>query len=214
MADPTLGEGPDAVAFYAADPRGVMPLSSEEGLHIPRSVRKAARSGRFVLRCDTAFVKVIRACAEPRKDEPESWINNAIVHMYAALHRAGFAHSVEAWRRDPESAEERLVGGIYGVAIGAAFIGESMFHRARPRFADGSRHPFDGTDASSVCLAATIAHLRRQGFTLFDTQFTNPHIERFGCFEIALDEYLHRLRDAAYRDDVRWGAFFPAMTAI
>ncbi len=207
MADPERGDGLDAVAFYTADPRGLLPLSPKHGLHIPRSLTRAIRQRRFELSSDRAFVDVIRCCAAPRPHEPGTWINEAIVQLYAALHRQGCAHSVEAWRTDPATGRRRLVGGIYGATVGAAFIGESMFCRPQPRLPSGQRHPFDGTDASKVCLVALVAHLWQRGFVLFDTQLTNPHLERFGCFSIPLHEYLERLAKASSHTHVAWGVF-------
>lgn len=207
MAEPERSEGLDAVAFYTADPRGVMPLSPRQGLHIPRSLKKTIRHRRFSLTCDRAFEEVVRRCADPRPHEDGTWINEAIVQLYAALHRRGCAHSVEAWRVDPATGQRRLVGGIYGVAVGAAFVGESMFCRPRPRLASGGRHPLDGTDASKVCLVALLAHLWRRGFALFDTQLVNPHLQRFGCCAMPLRAYLERLAEAASRTDVSFGRF-------
>ena len=147
---------------------------------------------------DACFERVIRACAE-RTDEDGTWIDERIVRWYVALHRAGYAHSVEAWRGD------ELVGGVYGVSIGGAFFGESMFSRPRPRLADGSRDPIDGADASKVALVTLAGHLHACGYTLFDTQFQNDHIAQFGVVEITREAYFERLREACEGPD-RWRA--------
>jgi len=202
MADPDTG----ALNFYTSNPRGVFLLESDNPFHTPRSVRRAIRSRGFEIRADSDFENVIRACAAPRRDDDKSWIDERIIDWFSALHRAGHAHSVEAWRTDPETGEPHLVGGVYGVVLGAAFFGESMFHRARPRLPSGERHPLDGTDASKACLASLVEHLRRQGFTLFDAQLVNPHIARFGCINIDQDEYMSLLNEAVDLP-VEWGEF-------
>lgn len=210
MADPDTGD----LNFYTADPRGILPLDPPNAFHVPRSLHRRLRSGWFDIRADTAFEGVVRGCALPRPREPVSWIDDRIVDLYTLLHRAGHAHSVEAWRTDAATGDEHLVGGIYGVSIGAAFFGESMFSLPRPRAtspaanghaAAARRHPLDGTDASKVCLAHLVHHLRARGYTLFDTQLVNPHIARFGCVEIPAADYLRRLAEAVERP-VAWGA--------
>lgn len=171
----TLGLFPMAdrrgrIEWYSPDPRCVFEL---ERFYVPRTLRKTIRHGLFELRMDTAFAEVIRACA----DRPEgTWISPRLVALYTRLHEMGFAHSVESWR------EGRLVGGLYGVAIGGAFFGESMFHRV--------------TDASKVALVALIERLRQRGYTLLDTQWSTPHLARFGAVEITREEYLRRLHAA------------------
>lgn len=235
MADP----GPDIddarprrVAFYAADPRGVLPLATSQGLHVPRSLEKTLRSGRFAFTTDRAFDAVVRACAAPRPpgaahpgpldhagvprddrpdldaDEPSTWIDATILRWYTLLHRAGHAHSLEAWRTDPISGQPVLVGGVYGVAIGAAFFGESMFCRPRPRRPDGARDPLDGTDASKASLLMLVRHLDALGFVLFDTQMVTPSVARLGALEIPQTEYLRRLHLAASGPD-RWRPLAP-----
>ncbi len=194
--------------FFMADPRGVIPLDPPDAFHIPGSLHRRMRSAWFEIRADTAFAQVIRACAEPRAYEPKSWIDARIVRWFTLLHEAGHAHSVEAWRRDPETGRDHLVGGVYGVALGAAFCGESMFSRPRLRLPDGARHPLDGTDASKVCLVHLVRHLQRRGYTLFDAQAANHHTEQFGCLSIPADEYRRRL-DAALAQNVDWGEFQP-----
>lgn len=181
MADGRTGD----VHWYRPDPRAILPLDGS--LHVPRSLAKRVRAGRFRITRDQSFERVIRACAEPRPKHPDTWINDDIIGVYVRLHRLGFAHSVEAW--DAHSPDAALVGGLYGVALGGAFFGESMFSRA--------------TDASKVCLVHLVEHLRARGFTLLDTQFTNEHLVQFGVQEIPGDEYLRRL-EAALSMDVTW----------
>ena len=208
-----------AMDWHNPDPRGVIPLSEGEGLHIPRRLRDRVRSGRFAITTDVAFEAVVRGCALPRPSEPKSWIDERIVRAYAALHEAGHAHSIEAWLGEDgmqrgagkagpthplgpwiEGGGGVLVGGLYGVHIGGAFFAESKF----------SLPALGGTDASKVCLAHLIAHLRRRGFTLLDTQFWNPHIGQFGCMEIPRAEYLVRL-GAAVASPVEWLPFEPRL---
>jgi len=173
MADPRTGK----ISYYSPDPRAIFPL---DAFHVPKSVARVARSGVFELRSDTAFAEVIARCAEARPGRRETWLSPRLIRAYLDLHRRGFAHSVEAWR------EGRLVGGLYGVHIGAAFFGESMF----------SRPEQGGRDSSKVCLAALVEWLRKGGFRLLDTQFSTPHLARFGCVEVARDDYLELLENA------------------
>ena len=153
--------------------RGVLPL---DGFHVPRSLRKLVRKGTFELRVDADFAAVINACAEPTSERPRTWLNDALIDLYTELHRRGHAHSVETWR------EGRLVGGLYGLKLGAAFFGESMFSRER--------------DASKVALVELVARLRAGGFRLLDTQFVTEHLTRFGAVEITRGEYRRRLAAA------------------
>ncbi|MDD5350378.1 MAG: leucyl/phenylalanyl-tRNA--protein transferase [Chthoniobacteraceae bacterium] len=157
------------LAWFSPDPRGVLPL---EGFHVPHGLERTLKKQRFEIRCDTAFGAVMRACAE----REETWIDAEILASYGELHRLGFAHSVEAWRAG------ELAGGLYGVALGGAFFGESMFHRE--------------TDASKVALHALVERLRARGFTLLDLQWVTPHLATFGAVEIPRPEYLRRLRAA------------------
>jgi leucyl/phenylalanyl-tRNA--protein transferase len=150
--------------------RGILPL---DALHVPRRLKRTVRQGRFEVRCDTDFAGVIRACAAPRKGHGETWINREIARVFSRLHRLGLAHSVEAWR------EDRLVGGLYGLALGGAFFGESMFSRE--------------TDSSKVALVSLVAALRLGGFGLLDIQFITEHLSRFGAVEIPAADYLERL---------------------
>lgn len=170
-----MAESRDAQEVHWIEPkfRGVLPL---EGLHVPRSLRKRLRHGDFEVTCDRAFREVIAACAEPAPGRPETWINPVIERLYAALFERGFAHSVECWQGG------QLVGGLYGVSLGAAFFGESMFSRA--------------TDASKVALVHLVLRLRKGGYGLLDTQFETPHLARFGVIEIPREEYRGRLAAA------------------
>jgi leucyl/phenylalanyl-tRNA--protein transferase len=163
------------IGWFSPDPRGVLPL---ETFRVPARLARTIRRGRFEIRVDTAFRAVMQACASVR--EEGTWISEEIIESYTALHRLGLAHSVEAWL------EGTLAGGLYGVAIGGAFFGESMFHRE--------------PDASKVALVALVDRLVRHGFALLDTQWTTPHLEQFGAVEIPRAEYLRRLRAAIKRD--------------
>ncbi|HET6520735.1 MAG TPA: leucyl/phenylalanyl-tRNA--protein transferase [Geminicoccaceae bacterium] len=153
--------------------RGVIPL---ERFHVPRSLRKAIRRGRFEVRSDTAFEAVITACAAARPGRPRTWLNDELIEIYVELHRRGSAHSVECWRGGA------LVGGLYGVSMGAAFFGESMFSRER--------------DASKVALVSLVERLRAGGFRLLDTQFVTDHLRRFGAVELSREAYRNLLREA------------------
>lgn len=171
----------DDPLLYWIDPeeRGILPLA---GFHVPRSLWRALRRGEFEIRCDSAFPAVIDGCAETRPEREETWINPVIRRLFLELHHRGLAHSVETW------AEGRLVGGLYGLALGGAFFGESMFSRA--------------TDASKVALVHLVARLNRGGFTLLDTQFVTEHLARFGATEIPRAEYHQRLAQALERQAV------------
>jgi leucyl/phenylalanyl-tRNA--protein transferase len=165
----------DDPRIYWIEPRqrGVIPL---ERLHVPRSLRRALRRIRPELKVDTAFEGVIRACAEPTPERPRTWLNEELVRLYAELHRVGHAHSVEVWQ------DGQLAGGLYGIVLGGAFFGESMFSRMR--------------DASKMALVELVGRLRAGRFELLDTQFLTEHLRRFGGVEIARADYLVRLRRA------------------
>lgn len=165
------------VFWVRPDVRGVLPL---EAFHLPRSLRKVIRQDQFEVRVDTDFAGTISACAAATSMRPETWINDQIIDAYTALHRLGHAHSVEAY------ANGQLVGGLYGVRIGSAFFGESMFSLA--------------TDASKVAFAHLVARLRVGGFTLLDTQFQNDHIARFGVMEMPAADYSLHLAEALARN--------------
>jgi len=151
--------------------RAIIPL---EGLHLSKSLRKVLRADRFAVTVDQAFEAVIRACAEPRPDHPETWISERIVQSYMGLHRAGHAHSVECWLPGADGAPE-LVGGLYGVSFDRVFCGESMFSRV--------------PDASKVALAWLVALMRRAGFALLDCQFMTEHLRSMGAVELAQADY-------------------------
>ena len=171
-----MGEqGTRLIEWFSPDPRGVLPLTS---FHVPARLGRTLRAGRFEIRVDTAFAEVMAGCAQ----RDDTWISDVIRETYQALHAAGEAHSVECWR------EGRLVGGLYGVALGGAFFGESMFHVE--------------TDASKVALAALVDRLRARDFALLDLQWVTPHLAQFGAVEIPRKEYLTRLKAAVERDCV------------
>ena len=153
--------------------RGVLPL---DGFHLSRSLAKTLRSNRFRMTADADFGGVVRCCAEPTPHRPDTWINPEIERAYAALHARGHAHSIECWQGD------ELVGGLYGVAYGSAFFGESMFSRER--------------DASKVALVHLIARLVVGRFVLLDTQFLTEHLSQFGAVHIPRADYRRRLRKA------------------
>ena len=157
------------ILWYAPDPRAIL---EHHNLRISRSLRATLRKGIYEVRRDTAFEAVMRCCA----DREDTWINEVFIRTYTHLHYAGFAHSVEAWR------DGELVGGLYGVTLGGAFMGESMFSYA--------------TDASKVCLVALVEHLKARGFVLHDTQFLTPHLATLGVTEIPRKVYERRLRAA------------------
>ena len=163
------------IRWYSPDPRGIIPL---ESFHVPRRLARVIRRDVFTIEINRDFESVIRACASTARDDDEggTWIDDEIIASYCALHEAGLAHSVEAWQND------RLVGGLYGVALRGAFFGESMFHHVR--------------DASKVVLAALVERLRARGFTLLDVQWVTPHLEQFGAIEVSRDRYLEMLTDS------------------
>lgn len=170
MAHP---EEEDRIYWYAPDPRAILPL---EGLRVSRRLRQTLAAEPFTIAINRDFPAVIRACAEPRKAQGKTWISDEIEALFIALHRMGFAHSVEAWLGDD------LVGGLYGVAIGGFFAGESMFHRR--------------TDASKICLVHLVERLKDRGFALLDIQFLTDHLARFGAVEIPRADYEERLQEA------------------
>lgn len=193
MADERSGR----IGAYEADPRAIVPLREEDGLRIPRSLRQRVRSGRFRVTSDVCFGRVIEACAEGRAEG--TWISPELAALYIALHESGerdgvHAHSVEAWVDGAEGPV--LVGGLYGVAVGAVFCGESMFSRPRE----------GGTDASKVCLVHLIRHLNDRGFEMLDSQIWNPHLARFGAKEIPAKAYREQLQARRERS-VGWDPF-------
>lgn len=161
--------------------RGILPLDS---FHASKSLMKAVRQQPFDIRRNTAFEEVMLGCAEAAPDRPTTWINSTIRSLYKQLHVMGHAHSVEAWEG------EQLVGGLYGVSLGAAFFGESMFSRR--------------TNASKICLVHLVSHLREQDFRLLDTQFTTEHLKTFGAIDVPKHDYLELLKDAVELPDRRF----------
>ena len=166
----------DPVTWWSPDPRGVIEL---DRLHVPRSLGRVLRAGRFRVTVDRAFREVMQACARPAPGREHTWISPAFVEAYTALHVAGHAHSIECWLDD------QLAGGIYGVAVGGLFAGESMFHRV--------------SEASKVALVALVERLRTQGYGLLDIQMVTPITSRLGAVEIPREEYLRRLAEAVER---------------
>lgn len=162
------------IFWVSPDLRGVLPL--DERFHVSHSLAKFIRKHPFEIRINHDFPGVMHACAEETPERTETWINGTIHRLYGELHRWGHAHSVEAYDGDA------LVGGLYGVSLGSAFFGESMFSRR--------------TNASKVCLVALVDHLRAKGFTLLDTQFTTDHLKTFGAIDIPKDDYLVLLEEA------------------
>lgn len=162
------------IRFYTADPRGIIPL--DDRFHIPGTLRQLLKKDppAFEVRINFDFVATMRACMEARPEG--TWISNELIAAYSRLHQLGFAHSVEAWQGD------RLVGGLYGVSLGAAFFGESMFHRER--------------DASKVALVHLVHRMRERGFELLDSQATTSHLRRFGAIDVPAADYLVQLRKA------------------
>lgn len=164
----------DPVLYWVSpEKRGILPLDE---FHVPHRLARTVRSRRFTVTADRAFRDVMLACAAPAPGREESWINDEILRLYTALHVGGHAHSIECWRDD------KLVGGLYGVRLGAAFFGESMFSRER--------------DASKVALVHLVDALQRGGFLLLDTQFMTAHLAQFGAMEIPRPQYLARLNKA------------------
>ncbi len=170
-----MAESRTSRALHWLDPefRGVLPL---DGFHLPRSLMKAVRSGRFEVTADRNFPAVIAACAAAREGRPDTWINQEIERLFIELHRIGFAHSIETW------VGGELVGGLYGASLGGVFFGESMFSVR--------------TDASKVALVHLVARLRLGGFVLLDTQFITAHLARFGAREIPRVAYHEKLAEA------------------
>lgn len=163
------------IAWFSPDPRALIPL--DERFHLPHGLRRALRRNRFEITVDAAFEAVIRGCAKTHGD---TWISEEIIQGYCQLHQDGFAHSVETWLGG------KLAGGLYGVHIGGAFFGESMFHRV--------------PDASKVALVTLVERMRAGGFVLLDTQWLTPHLAQFGTFLVSRHEYLRRLKAALALD--------------
>jgi leucyl/phenylalanyl-tRNA--protein transferase len=175
-----MAVAPGDIRWYSPDPRGIIPLDT---FHLSRRLARSIRSSRFEIRVDTSFRTVIQACAA-REDADGDWIDQEIVESYCALHERGFAHSVETWQ------DGVMVGGLYGVALGGAFFGESMFHRVN--------------DASKAALAALVDRLRVRGYSLLDTQWVTGHLAQFGATEISRRRYL-RMLDEALKIETSFG---------
>ena len=173
-----MAEDRDSAILHWLDPprRGILPL---EGFHLPRRLHRTLRGNGFTVTADADFAGTLRLCAAPLPGRPQTWINSQIETVFNSLHRAGYAHSVECWQG------EVLVGGLYGVALGAAFFGESMFSTVR--------------DASKIALAHLVARLRLGGFILLDTQFVTTHLAQFGAREVPRAHYRAMLSAALAR---------------
>lgn len=162
-----------SIRCFSPDPRGIIPLDT---FHTPHGTRRTLRDPLWEIRIDTCFEQVMRACGERK----ETWIDETLVQSYLSLHQIGLAHSLEVWR------EGRLAGGLYGVRLGAAFFGESMFHTV--------------SGASKVALVSLVERLRHRDFQLLDTQWLTPHLAQFGAMEIPRNKYLQRLRSALSKE--------------
>ena len=169
------------IFWVQPDMRGIVPLND---FHVSKSLAKAIRKHPFEIRVNTAFAEVMKKCGESVEDRPTTWINSTILSLYTALHHMGHAHSVEAWEGD------ELIGGLYGVSLGAAFFGESMFSRR--------------TNASKICLVHLVERLKANHFQLLDTQFTTEHLKTFGAIDIPKAQYEIMLADAVSRPDCRF----------
>lgn len=188
-----MGDSRDDPNLFLVDPdmRGILPL---RGFHIPKRLARKVKQDPFRITCDQAFTRVMEMCAESARGRETTWINSQILNLYSALHRQGHAHSVECWDGDA------LVGGLYGVALGGAFFGESMFSRA--------------TDASKIALVHLVARLLEGGFVLLDAQFHNPHLEQFGLFEVPRAEFRKMLKDALTVDAEFYCGEFAGSAAV
>lgn len=173
---PWYNEG-DPILWWSPDPRGIIPL---DGLHVSKRLARTIRSGTFQITVNQCFREVMQACGDARPEG--TWITQEMLDGYSAAHEAGLAHSLEVWRG------EDLAGGIYGIAVGGLFAGESMFHRV--------------TDASKVALAALVERLRDRGFALFDVQMQTEHTATMGAIEMPRAEYLKRVREAVGKPGV------------
>jgi leucyl/phenylalanyl-tRNA--protein transferase len=178
-----MAESADDLEVFWVQPkiRGIIPL---DRFHVSKSLAKHIRQRPFDIRINTAFEQVMKSCAESTADRPTTWINPLILTLYGELHRMGYTHSVEAWEG------EELVGGLYGVSLGSAFFGESMFSRR--------------TNASKICLVHLVDRLKERGFTLLDTQFTTDHLKTFGAIDIPRKDYEKLLDKAMQSDDIEF----------
>lgn len=171
--------GDPEIFWVEPEMRGIIPL---DDFHVPRSLAKAIKKNPFDIKVNTAFSEVMKGCAAEAPDRPTTWINETIHGLYNALNRFGHAHSVEAFEGD------ELVGGLYGVSLGAAFFGESMFSRR--------------TNASKICLVHLVERLQARGFTLLDTQFTTDHLKNFGAIDVPKKDYAKLLERAMAHEDI------------
>lgn len=176
-----MAESADDPEVFWVQPRirGIIPLDQ---FHVSKSLQKKIRKKPFEITFNTAFERVMELCAESTEDRPTTWINPLILSLYRDLHRMGYTHSVEAWEG------KELVGGLYGVALGSAFFGESMFSRR--------------TDASKICLVHLVDRLKERNFTLLDTQFTTDHLKTFGAIDIPRKDYEKLLDKAMQSEDI------------
>lgn len=170
MADPDENY---SVYWYDPDPRTIMPLKT---FHVSKRLTRTVRQGKFEIRLDTEFRRVMELCAEPRTADAKTWISPELIDLYVELYKEGFAHCLETWQ------DGKLVGGVYGVSVRGLFAGESMFSRV--------------TDASKVALVHLVRALKQSGYTLFDVQFTTSHLKRFGATEVRREDYKRRLAQA------------------
>ncbi len=170
-----MGDARNDPNLFLVDPdmRGIIPLDE---FHVPKRLLRTVKKQPFKVTVDQAFTRVMEMCAESAKGRESTWINSPILNLYSSLHHEGHAHSIECWDG------KDLVGGLYGVALGGAFFGESMFSRA--------------TDASKIALVHLVAHLLEDGFVLLDAQFHNPHLEQFGLVEIPRQDFKKLLKEA------------------
>jgi leucyl/phenylalanyl-tRNA--protein transferase len=178
-----MAESADDPDIYWVQPEvlGIIPLDQ---FHVSKSLAKTVRKRPFDIRVDTAFAAVMAGCAQSTEDRPTTWINPLILRLYKELHSLGYAHSVEAWEGDT------LVGGLYGVSLGSAFFGESMFSRR--------------TDASKICLVHLVERLKAKGYTLLDTQFTTDHLKTFGAIDVPRKAYEKLLEKAMHSEDLKF----------
>ena len=200
-----------ALRWYRPDRRGVLPLEPvviglDRGIRVPRRLAATIRRRPFLITTDTAFGRVVAACAEPRAEtssaSEETWIDARIEGLFGLLHESGLAHSVEAWA-ERETGELVLVGGVYGLAVGRIFCAESMF----------CRPALGGTNASKIALVHLMRHCTRRGFMLIDTQMTNPHLEQFGVCEIPGEVY-QRTLERFGAEEIPWLPFEPGVDAF
>lgn len=188
MNNPDTGE----TEWVQGRRRGIIPIEPDK-FRVPKTLGARVRSGRFRVTTDTDFAGVIHACAAASPGRDDTWIDSTIIDVFESLHALGLAHSVEAWLDVPGELP-RLVGGLYGLALGRIFCGESMF----------SRPDLGGTDASKVCLVKLVEHLRMRGFRVLDAQLSNPHLAQFGMYEVVNHTYKGWL-DKWADEGVEWG---------